>query len=143
MYKEPQLNQALEAIHFGFRAIIAKPDAILAQMGLARTHHRIMYFVGRNPGGSINDLLRILAVSKQYLNRPLKQLIELNLVQSETDTLDRRIKRLSLTRQGQKLEGRLSGEQRSRLEQVFSECSEVEVDAWYKVMLMIADSRFD
>jgi len=143
MSQEQSLNQALEAIHFGFRAIIAKPDAILAQMGLARTHHRILYFVGRNPGLSVNDLLRTLAVSKQYLNRPLKQLMEMELVAAEADLQDRRVKRLGLTAKGAELEQQLTGEQRRRLAQAFGECSRADVDAWQRVMQLIADARFD
>ncbi|MDH5302178.1 MAG: MarR family transcriptional regulator [Gammaproteobacteria bacterium] len=143
MSQEQALNQALEAIHFGFRAIIAKPDAILAQMGLARTHHRILYFVGRNAGLSVNDLLRILAVSKQYLNRPLKELVERGLIATETDPQDRRVKRLQLTAQGEALERQLTGEQRRRLAQVFAESSQADVDAWQRVMQLVADARFD
>ena len=59
------LNEALELFHFAFRAFTSGPDAILAEQGLQRVHHRILYFVGRNPAISVNALLRILGVSKQ------------------------------------------------------------------------------
>ena len=47
--RETDLNQALELFHFAFRAFTAKPDQLLEARGLQRVHHRILYFVGRNP----------------------------------------------------------------------------------------------
>ena len=107
-----KLDEALELFHFAFRAFTAGPDAILAEYGLQRVHHRILYFVGRHPAISINALLRILGVSKQALNGPLRVLQENGLIQANQDQLDRRIKRLSLSAKGQALEDELSNSQR-------------------------------
>ncbi|WP_231892854.1 MarR family winged helix-turn-helix transcriptional regulator [endosymbiont of unidentified scaly snail isolate Monju] len=95
-----QLNAALEALHFGFRALTAHPDERLRQLGYSRVHHRILYFIGRNPGCSVSELLGIMCVSKQYLNRPLRQLVEDGLVERRDDPADRRIRRLRLTARG-------------------------------------------
>ncbi len=54
--REQELNQALEAMHFGFRAMIYKPDQRLAELRLSRIHHRLLYFINRNPGCSVNRL---------------------------------------------------------------------------------------
>lgn len=141
--RERELNKALEAIHFGFRAIIAKPDERLARLGFSRVHHRILYFVGRNPRLSVNDLLRILGVSKQYLNRPLRQLAEKGFLDAVQDAHDRRVKRILLTKSGQRLERELSGEQRRRFAKVFEEAGEEAEYAWRKVMDLLADPQFD
>ncbi|MBF0291199.1 MAG: MarR family transcriptional regulator [Nitrospinae bacterium] len=141
--REQELNKALEAIHFAFRAVIAKPDARLVRLGLSRVHHRILYFVGRNPRLSVNDLLRILGVSKQYLNRPLRQLADKGFLDVVQDEKDRRVKRIILTRSGQRLERELSGEQRRRFEKVFATAGEKAESAWRKVMKLLADPRFD
>ncbi len=63
--RDDELNRALEAMHFGFRAMTYKPDQRLAELDLTRIHHRILYFVARNPGFSVNDLLGVMRVSKQ------------------------------------------------------------------------------
>ncbi len=94
------MNEALEALHFAFRAITAHPDERLEDLGYSRVHHRILYFVGRNPGSSVNELLGIMRVSKQYLHRPLRQLVEDGYIQSRQDSRDRRVKRLRLTSKG-------------------------------------------
>ena len=141
--REGELNRALEALHFAFRAVVAKPDARLAEWGLTRIHHRILYFVGHCPEGSVNDLLGILGISKQYLNRPLRQLQEQQLVRAEPDPRDKRIKRLRLTEQGRALERELSGEQRRCFAAVFTEAGSDAEAAWRQVMTLLADSCFD
>ena len=69
------LLEAMELLYFGYRAFTARPDRILQEKGLGRVHHRILYFVGRNPCININELLNILGVSKQALTAPLRKLI--------------------------------------------------------------------
>lgn len=140
--REQELNQALEALHFGFRAVIAKPDAILARRGLSRVHHRILYFIGRHPGSSVNELLEILRVSKQSLNTPLRQLMKLGLVESNADTSDRRIKRLALTPEGLCLERELSGDQRQRFARAFEIVGREGEAAWHQVMKLLAEDIF-
>lgn len=119
--REQELNRALEALHFTFCAVIKKPDEQLARLGLARAHHRILYFIGHRPNSSVLDILKAMQVSKQYLNRPLAQLIQRGFVTMERDSQDRRIKRLALGVSGQKLEEQLSGQQRRRFAEVFAE----------------------
>jgi DNA-binding MarR family transcriptional regulator len=139
--RERELNEALEALHFAFRAVVAKPDAVLAEHGLSRVHHRILYFVGRNPGLSVNELLAILNVSKQSLNAPLRQLIDQELVAWAPDPADRRIKRLRLAKKGAKLEEILSGDQRLRFERAFRKVGKESEAAWRKVMRLLAENK--
>ncbi len=140
--REKELNEALEALYFAFRAVVAKPDAILAERGLSRVHHRILYFIGRKPGLSVNELLATLGISKQSLNSPLRQLTQLGLVESNIDTTDRRIKRLTLTRSGLCLESQLSGDQRQRFARVFEVVGLEGETAWRQVMYLLAEDTF-
>lgn len=137
--RERELNQALEGLFHGFNAVVARPDALLAEQGLSRVHHRILYFVGRNPGLSVNQLLGILGVTKQSLNGPMRQLARLGYVQAKPDARDRRIKRLSLTDSGQALEATLSGDQRARFDRVFKKLGAKDEQAWRRVMAELAD----
>jgi DNA-binding MarR family transcriptional regulator len=140
--REQELNQALEALHFAFRAVIAKPDAILAERGLSRVHHRILYFVGRHPGLSVNELLALLRVSKQSLNAPLRQLAKLGLIESNADKSDRRVKRLMLTSEGLCLERELSGDQRQRFARAFEIVGQEGEATWHQIMKLLADDVF-
>ena len=67
-------------MYFSYRAFTKEPDKLLAKRGLNRVHHRVLYFVGRNPGIAVNELLTILDVSKQALNQPMRQLLEMRLI---------------------------------------------------------------
>jgi len=83
-------------------------------------HHRILYFVGREPGLSVNDLLAVLEISKQALHLPLRQLVSMELVKNDKSKTDRRMRELHLTASGKRLEARLTGTQLLQLESVFS-----------------------
>lgn len=138
--REAQLNAALEAFHFAYRAFTGGPDRILEGRGLQRVHHRILYFVGRHPGLSVNGLLGILGVTKQALNAPLRQLVEMRLIDSQAQAIDRRVKELRLTAEGAKLESSLSGSQRKSMDRVFRAVGTGSESAWREVMRRIAES---
>jgi DNA-binding MarR family transcriptional regulator len=133
-----ELLESIELFYFGYRAFTSKPDGVLEQRGLGRVHHRILYFVGRNPLITVNELLETLQVSKQALNAPLRQLLEMNLVAYSVPAHDRRVKQLSLTAEGQRLEGRLTATQVKHLKAAFAQAGEPAAQAWRKVMREVA-----
>ena len=134
-----ELNQALEAMHFGFRAMTHQPDRRLAELGLARVHHRVLYFIGRHPDCSVNELLSIMRVSKQYLHRPLKKMTELGYVEQSADADDRRVRRLRLTAAGRKLEHELSETQRRRFAEIFAATGPAAEKHWHAVMRLLGE----
>jgi DNA-binding MarR family transcriptional regulator len=133
------LNSAMEMLFYGYRLFSAQPDQILAERKLARVHHRIMYFVASEPGLSVNRLLSRLGVTKQAVNLPLRQLQESGLLAATTCEMDRRVKRLSLTAEGQKLETLLSGSQHHLLSQVFSRCGPRAEQGWREIMAALSE----
>jgi len=133
------LNAAIEMLFYGYRLFSAQPDRILAERKLARVHHRILYFVAREPGLSVNRLLFRLGVTKQAINAPLRQLQETGLLCANTCEIDRRVKRLSLTSEGQKLETLLSCSQHHLLSQIFSRCGPHAEQGWREIMAALAD----
>ncbi|MEC5387718.1 MarR family winged helix-turn-helix transcriptional regulator [Uliginosibacterium sp. H3] len=132
------LFSAIELFHFAFRAFTAQPDEILAGLGLGRVHHRVLYFVGRSPGLRVSDLLATLAVSKQALHGPLRQLVEADLIVVQTDSSDGRVRRLSLSRKGSALEQKLSSTQSEILAQTFGATGSEAEAGWRQVMSEIA-----
>ncbi|MDR6178479.1 MULTISPECIES: MarR family winged helix-turn-helix transcriptional regulator [unclassified Pseudomonas] len=106
-----QQRLVMETFFFGYQAFTAKADDMLARRGLSRVHQRILFFIAREPGLSNKALLDVLNVSKQALNIPLRQLLEMQLVAMATDATDKRKRRLSLTRGGAALEQTLRREQ--------------------------------
>lgn len=135
--REDELNQALEAMHFGFRSMVYKPDQRLSKLGYSRIHHRLLYFVGRHEGCSINELLQILGVTKQYLNRPLRTLVMDGCIDQQMDCRDRRVKRLKLTSSGRLLEQELSGQQRKKFASIFDQVGPNAEKHWRQVMRLL------
>jgi DNA-binding MarR family transcriptional regulator len=132
--RDSELNAALELVFHGFRSLTARPDRILESRGLQRVHHRILYFVARNPDLSVGGLLAILHVSKQALNAPLRQLQEMGLVDSVPSPTDRRARLLRPTPEGTKLERLLTGTQRRHLAKVFAATGAAAESGWRSVM---------
>lgn len=128
------LHQAIEQFYFGYRTFTELPDKLLAQRGLGRVHHRILYFVGHNPDIAINALLGILKISKQALNAPLKQLVKMELITVTTAEYDQRVRQLSLSPAGKKLESQLTDTQIQLLRQVFQQLGKETETAWLQVM---------
>jgi DNA-binding MarR family transcriptional regulator len=138
MTRQDELNQALESMHFGFRAMTFKPDKRLAELGLSRIHHRLLYFIARHPRCSITELLQIMRISKQYLNRPLRQMLEQGYIRQRSDSADRRIRRLELTSKGEKLEFELTEAQRERFAELFRQAGPVKEKHWREVMALLS-----
>ncbi len=62
----PQLAN-IELLFFAYRDFTADPDRILQGFGFGRAHHRVLYFVNRQPGMTVAELLTILGITKQSL----------------------------------------------------------------------------
>jgi DNA-binding MarR family transcriptional regulator len=133
------LRDAIEQFYFAYRGFTDRPDRILERRGLGRVHHRILYFIGRRPDVSVRGLLDLLAVSKQALNAPLRQLMEMDLVGVEASPDDRRVKRLSLTEAGRKLEAELTEAQTRHLRAAFERTGPDATAGWKAVMGELID----
>ena len=132
--KNPGPLEPIELFYFAYRAFTSHPDRILAERGLGRVHHRLLYFVGRNPGIAVNALRETLGVSKQAMNTPLRQLIEMGLIDASTAAHDRRVKQLSLSADGAELERQLTETQLKLLADVFAANDEKTAEGWRAVM---------
>ena len=91
---DEQLRQGIEAMFFAYRGFTADPDRILSGMAYGRAHHRAVHFIARAPGTTVNNLLNILGVTKQSLNRVLRTLVEDGLVDSRVGKSDKRERNL-------------------------------------------------
>ncbi|SIT76898.1 MarR family winged helix-turn-helix transcriptional regulator [Pontibaca methylaminivorans] len=136
---DEQLRRGIEAMFFAYRGFTADPDLILADLGYGRAHHRAIHFINRMPGTTVSNLLEILGVTKQSLNRVLRRLIGDGLVESRVGTLDRRERHLALTASGVALEHRLSAAQRARLSAAFDAAGPEAVAGFHRVLDAMMD----
>ena len=137
---DEQLRQGSEAMFFAYRGFTADPDRILAELAYGRAHHRAIHFINRSPGTTVNNLLSILGVTKQSLNRVLRTLIEDGLVESRVGTRDKRERHLFLTEEGAALEQELSTAQRSRMRAAFRQAGPEAVAGFRQVLEAMMDN---
>ena len=92
-----------------------RPDAILADFGFGRAHHRVLHFVNRHSGLRVADLLDMLKITKQSLGRVLKQLIDKGYIVQRAGSVDRRERCSIQLTAGRALAERLAAPQLVRL----------------------------
>ncbi|MCE9649455.1 MAG: MarR family transcriptional regulator [Parvibaculum sp.] len=138
---EERLTEAIELLFFGYRDFISDPDAILTEFEFGRAHHRVVHFVGRNPGITVAELLDILRITKQSLARVLRQLIERGFIEQKTGEKDRRQRRLYLTDAGAELLRRLVAPQRDRVRKALAAAGPGAETAWRSVMFALLNEE--
>ena len=115
------LFELIELLFFAYRDFVGDPDRLLEDYGFGRAHHRVIHFVDRNPGLTIAELLDILKITKQSLNRVLKELISKDFIESRLGVEDRRQRHLHVTSKGKHLADHLAALQMQRIGRAISE----------------------
>ena len=136
---DEQLRKGIEAMFFAYRGFTADPDRILETMDYGRAHHRALHFIHRSPGTTVSNLLAILGVTKQSLNRVLRSLIDDGLVEARVGRTDKRERNLHLTAKGQDLERQLSDAQRARMRAAYRAAGPAAVQGFRTVLEAMMD----
>lgn len=136
---DEQLRAGVELLFFAYRDFTGDPDRILAERGYGRAHHRAIHFIRHRPGLTVAGLIDLLGVTKQSLNRVLRQLIADGLVEQAVGEADRRQRILHLTQSGRELEASLSETQRERLRRAYLEAGPEAVAGFREVLHRMMD----
>ena len=139
---DPAVRQAIELLFFAYRDFTSGPDAVVAQFGYGRAHHRVIHFVGRNPGITVQQLLKILRITKQSLSRVLGALIRDGYIEQIKGRRDKRLRHLHLTEQGRELEAACSAPQRRLVADAFAEAGADSVHGYTAVLKALVDQRY-
>lgn len=118
---EDDIVSLIELLFFAYRDFVSDPDRILAGHGFGRAHHRIVHFVGRNPGLTVASLLEILGITKQSLGRVLKDLVGQGFIVQREGLEDRRQRLLYLSDAGETLRHQLMAPQVARIARAIAE----------------------
>jgi len=138
---DDELIRDIELLFYAYRDFTSDPDAILKTYGFGRAHHRVVHFVGRNPGMTVTELLIILKVTKQSLSRVLSQLVKEGFVQQVKGRRDRRQRLLSLTDRGEVLFSELSSPQKARVAGAYEQAGVEAVAGYRKVLAVLLNSE--
>ncbi len=118
--KDEQLKDLIEKLFISYRETFTDAKKILEKYSIGLAHHKVIHLLSMYEGISISQLLKRLRITKQSLNRVLKDLIKLDLIFFKKDELDTRIKHVFLNEKGKK---------------IFNEVFEIQKKRIYKALL--------
>ena len=101
--KDTQIKQLIERLFTSYRESFTDAKKTLDKYSLGIAHHKVLHLLSMYKGITITELLKKLKVTKQSLNRVLKDLIKLETIFFEKDQQDSRVKHIFLNNKGEKI----------------------------------------
>ncbi|MDA9077058.1 MarR family transcriptional regulator [Candidatus Pelagibacter sp.] len=113
--KDTQLKQMIEKLFTSYRESFSDAKKTLDKYSIGIAHHKVLHLLSMYKGITISNLLKKLKVTKQSLNRVLKDLIKLDVVFFEKDQQDTRVKHIFLNEKGEKIFDEIFSTQKKRI----------------------------
>ena len=113
--KDDQLKDLIEKLFVSYRETFSDSKKILNKYSIGLAHQKVIHLISMYEGISISDLLKKLKVTKQSLNRVLKDLIKLDIIEFKRDEQDTRIKHIFLNNKGKKIFEEIFQTQKKRI----------------------------
>ncbi len=125
--KDEQLKDLIEKLFVGYREIFSDSKRILDKHSIGLAHNKVIHLLSMYEGISISELLKKLKVTKQSLNRVLKDLIKLEIIEFKKDEQDTRVKHVFLNDKGKKVFNEIFQTQKKRIYNALLNSSSQEV----------------
>ena len=113
--KDDQIKDFIEQIFYAYRETYSDPKKILKKYSFGTAHHRVLHLVERHSGITISGLLKKLKITKQSLNRVLRDLIKNKAIIVKKGEIDSRQRQIFLNEKGKKLFDEIYFEQKKRI----------------------------
>jgi DNA-binding MarR family transcriptional regulator len=139
--KDQELKQYIEKIFVGYRETVSDAKKILDKYSIGIAHNKVIHLISLYEGITISELLKKLKITKQSLNRVLKDLIKLNAIIFKKDENDTRIKHVFLTEYGIKLFNEIFSIQKKRIYKAFLNSKSEEVISFDNVLKKIINGK--
>lgn len=127
------MRRGIEYLFFAHGSLWRAVDARLAEQGLGRAHYRALYFIARQPGLTISDLLALLGITKQSLGRVVKDLEGRDMLATRPGNRDRRQKELRLTEEGRTIEAAVFALMRDAMSRAYTQAGQAAVTGFWQV----------
>ena len=98
--KDEQIKDFIQLLFYAYRETFSDPKKILAKNSFGPAHLRALNLIERNPGTNLGELIYQLKVTKQSLNRVLRDLLRSKMIKQIKDDEDSRKKNLFLDIEG-------------------------------------------
>jgi DNA-binding MarR family transcriptional regulator len=125
--KDEQLKDLIEKLFISYRETFSDAKKVLDKHSIGLAHHKVIHLLSMYQGITISELLKKLKITKQSLNRVLKDLIELEILTFKKDDQDTRVKHVFLNEKGKKLFNEIFDLQKKRIYSALLKSSSEEV----------------
>ncbi len=125
--KDDQLKSLIEKLFISYRETFSDAKKVLDKYSIGLAHHKVIHLLSMYQGITISELLKRLKVTKQSLNRVLKDLIKLEIVSFKKDDQDTRVKHVFLNEKGEKIFNEIFDHQKKRISNALLNSSSEEV----------------
>ena len=98
--KDEQIKDFIQLLYYAYRETFSDPRKVLSKKFFGAAHLRAIHLIERNPGINLGELIFKLKVTKQSLNRVLRDLIDSKMIKQIQDDNDTRKKNLFLDKEG-------------------------------------------
>ena len=113
--KDTQLKELIEKLFTSYRESFADAKKTLDKHSIGIAHHKVLHLLSMYKGITISELLKKLKITKQSLNRVLKDLTKINTIIFKKDVIDTRIKHVYLTEKGEQVFQEIFYSQKKRI----------------------------
>tara|TARA_Y100000590_G_scaffold143277_1_gene164454 strand:- start:317 stop:754 length:438 start_codon:yes stop_codon:yes gene_type:complete len=132
-----QLKEIVEKIFIGYRETFSDAKEILNKYNIGVAHHKTIHLLSLYKGITISELLKKLSVTKQSLNRVLKDLIKLEAIYFKKNVSDTRLKHIFLSKKGYEISQEIFNVQKKRIYKAFLKSDSKEVIYFNNVLKRI------
>ena len=139
--KDQELKQYIEKIFVGYRETMSDAKKVLDKYSIGVAHNRVIHLISLYEGITISELLKKLKITKQSLNRVLKDLIKIEVIDFKKDKKDTRLKHVYLNDKGKKLFNEVFDIQKKRIYNALLTSSSKEVINFNNVLNKIINEK--
>tara|TARA_B100001057_G_scaffold377700_1_gene382998 strand:- start:475 stop:912 length:438 start_codon:yes stop_codon:yes gene_type:complete len=137
--KDDQLKDLIEKLFISYRETFSDSKKVLNKYSIGLAHHKVIHLLSMYEGISISELLKRLKVTKQSLNRVLKDLIKLEIIIFVKDDQDTRVKHVFLNEKGKNIFNEIFTLQKKRIYNALLNSRSEEVINFDNVLKKIID----
>ncbi len=139
--KDDHLKEFIENLFLGYRESFNDAKKTLDKYSLGVAHHKVIHLISINEGITISQLLKKLKITKQSLNRVIKELHTIDIIQFKKGEKDTRLKHVFLTKKGIKIFDEIFSSQKIRIYNALLNSSSIEVNNFNSVIKKIINEK--
>tara|TARA_B100002019_G_scaffold289564_1_gene305453 strand:+ start:697 stop:1146 length:450 start_codon:yes stop_codon:yes gene_type:complete len=139
--KDEQIKEFIEKLFLSYRDTFSDSKSVLDKYSLGIAHNKVLHILSTYKGITIGELLNKLKITKQSLNRILRDLIKIDVITFQKDQKDTRVKHVYLNAKGEKIFDEIFSKQKKRIYRALLSSTSKEVVDFNNVLKKLISSN--